>query len=230
MKINYIRAFEDNYIWTIENDEGLILVDPGEADPALTYIEDKDPKAILLTHKHQDHVGGVGEIKEAYSDIKIIGPIETEDLNDKTVKEGDTFSLLGLDFSVIKTDGHTDEHISYLVDGRLFCGDALFSSGCGRCFTKKYDRSFESIKKIRALPEETLVYPAHEYTVKHIKSSMEVMDSDFLRKALAEAEESLAKGEPTLPTSIKNEYMINPYFAIDDLDEFKRVLEIKSGL
>lgn len=228
MKVFYIKAFEDNYIWTLEKDKDIILVDPGDAKPALEYLDGKNLVAILLTHKHLDHTGGVEDLKAKYPFARVFGPIETENLNDKTLKEGDTFSLLAYDFKVIKTAGHTYDHISYLVDGKLFCGDALFSSGCGRVFTGRFDLSFETIDKIRSLPEETLVYPAHEYTIKHLTSSKNIIKEDFMDEEIKKAKESLALGKPTLPTSIKREWKINPLFKAKDSYEFKDFTKLKN--
>lgn len=126
MEIKAISAFSDNYIWTILKNNKLIFVDTGQAQPVLDFIKDKEPIAILLTHKHDDHVGGVIEIKKKYPDIKVYGPVETRDLNDITLKDNDNFQLLGENFKVIETSGHTDYHISYLMGDNLFCGDALF--------------------------------------------------------------------------------------------------------
>lgn len=227
MKINFIKALKDNYIWTIKEDKNVILVDPGEAGPCFDYLEDKNLKAILLTHKHLDHTGGVEDLKEKFKDILVIGSKETDDLNDKTVDEGDTFALLGHEFKVLRTDGHTDFHISFLVEGKLFCGDSLFSSGCGKVFTKKYDKSFNSVKKIKNLPKETLIYPAHEYTVDCLESSKRIIKENVMDDAINDAKNKLSKGLPTLPTSVEKEYLINPYFRAKDVDQFKEYIKIK---
>lgn len=227
MKINFIKALKDNYIWTIEEDEKVILVDPGEAEPCFSYLKDKKLSAILLTHKHLDHTGGVGELKEKFEDVLVIGPKETSDLNDKTVDEGDSFTLLGHDFEILKTDGHTDYHISFLVEGNLFCGDTIFSSGCGKVFTKKYDRSFNSVKKIKDLPKETLIYPAHEYTLDCLKSSKRIIKDKVMDDAIEDAKVKLSKGLPSLPTSVEKEYLVNPFFTAKDLDQFKEYIKIK---
>lgn len=227
MKINFIKALKDNYIWTIEEDEKVVLVDPGEAEPCFSYLKDKKLSAILLTHKHLDHTGGVGELKEKFEDVLVIGPKETSDLNDKTVDEGDSFTLLGHDFEILKTDGHTDYHISFLVEGKLFCGDTIFSSGCGKVFTKKYDRSFNSVKKIKDLPKETLIYPAHEYTLDCLKSSKRIIKDKVMDDAIEDAKVKLSKGLPSLPTSVEKEYLVNPFFTAKDLDQFKEYIKIK---
>src|SRR5699024_7702319 len=114
-----------------------VVVDPGEADGVLHYLDENNLQlnAILLTHKHNDHVGGVAEILAKLPDTKVYGPRETNHLVDRVVQEGDSFELLGQSFQVFKTNGHTEGHISYLMDKALFCGDALFSAGSGRVFT-----------------------------------------------------------------------------------------------
>ena len=112
MVINYIKAFDDNYIWTIEKDDKIIVFDPGEASPVINYLKDKNLDYILLTHKHSDHVGGVAELKNKYGS-KVYGPIETKEYNNVNLKDGDEFELLSENFKVILTGGHTKEHISY---------------------------------------------------------------------------------------------------------------------
>ncbi|NVF10413.1 hydroxyacylglutathione hydrolase [Anaerococcus sp. AGMB00486] len=228
MKIKYIKALKDNYIWAIEKANDIIIIDPGETRPVLEYIKGKNLVGILITHKHMDHIGGVSSLKEKYKNSIVIGPIETEDLNDKTVKDGDEFELLGFKFKVIKTDGHTEEHISYLTENNLFCGDTIFSSGCGRVFTKKYDRSFNSVKKIKNLSMDTLIYPAHEYTIDCLKSSKKIIKDKIIDDAINEAQEKIDKGLPSLPTSVEKEYRINPFFMAKDLNEFKEYIRIKN--
>lgn len=230
MKINFIRAFEDNYIWTIEKGKNVILIDPGEAYPCFKYLEDKNLYAILLTHKHMDHVGGVKELKEKFKNATVYGPIETENLNDKTLKDSDEFELLGFIFKVLKTNGHTEEHISYLVENNLFCGDTIFSSGCGRVFTGDYQSSFESVQKIKNLDKNTLIYPAHEYTVDCLRSSKKIIKDKIMDEAIDEAKEKISKGLSSLPTSVEKEFLINPFFMAKDLDEFKEFIRIKNWL
>lgn len=230
MKINFIRAFEDNYIWTIEKGKDVILIDSGEADPCLKYLKDKKLSAILLTHKHMDHVGGVKKLKEKYEDFLVYGPSETKNLNDKTLKDEDEFEIFGYNFKVLKTNGHTEEHISYLVENNLFCGDTIFSSGCGRVFTGDYKSSFESVQKIKNLDKDTLIYPAHEYTIDCIESSKRIIKDKIMDDAIIEAKEKISKGLPSLPTSVEKEFLINPFFMAKDLDEFKEFIKIKNWL
>ena len=230
MKINFIKAFEDNYIWTIEKDDKIILIDPGEARPCFKYLEDKNLYAILLTHKHMDHVGGVKELKEKFKNATVYGPIETENLNDKTLKENDEIEILGYIFKVLKTNGHTEEHISYLVENNLFCGDTIFSSGCGRVFTGDYQSSYKSVQKIKNLDRNILIYPAHEYTIDCLKSSKRIIKDKVMDDAIDEAKEKISKGLPSLPTSVEKEFLINPFFSAKDLNEFREFINIKNWL
>lgn len=230
MIINFIRAFEDNYIWTIEKGKDVILIDPGEADPCFKYLKDKSLCAIFLTHKHMDHVGGVKELKEKFKEAIVYGPSETKNLNDKTLKDGDIFEIFGYKFKVLKTNGHTEEHISYLVENNLFCGDSIFSSGCGRVFTGDYQSSFESVQKIKNLDKNTLIYPAHEYTIDCLESSKRIIKDKIMDDAIIEAKEKISNGLPSLPTSVEKEFLINPFFMAKNLDEFKEFIKIKNWL
>lgn len=227
MKVNAIRAFSDNYIWAIEIDDKYIIIDPGEAEPVFEFLKDKAPEAILLTHKHSDHVGGVEEIVKKYGNVKVCGPSETEKYNDTTVKDGDEFSLLGKNFKVIYTPGHTKEHISYLVDDKLFCGDALFLAGCGRVFTRDYKAAYDTMQKFNSLDDEILVYPAHEYSFYNLKFTMEYRPNEDVKKELERVKELREKDEITLPTTIKKEKLINPFMRAKDLDDFIELREAK---
>lgn len=230
MKINFIRAFEDNYILTIEKGKDVILIDPGEAGPCFKYLKYKKLFAILLTHKHMDHVGGVKKLKEKFKEAIVYGPSETENLNDITLKDEDAFEIFGYKFKVLKTNGHTEEHISYLVENNLFCGDTIFSSGCGRVFTGDYQSSFESVQKIKNLDKDTLIYPAHEYTIDCLESSKRIIKDKIMDDAIIEAKEKISNGLPSLPTSVEKEFLINPFFMAKDLDEFKEFIKIKNWL
>lgn len=219
MDIKYIKAFNDNYIWTIEKDGKLIVVDPGDAGPVIDYLKGRKLDYILLTHKHMDHVGGIDELKIKYGP-KVYGPIETSEYNDVTLKDGDDFDLLGEKFKVLSTGGHTEDHISYLVDGNLFCGDALFLAGCGRVFTKDYDKAYEGLNKLKDLADDTVVYPAHEYSLANLEFAKSVISNEDLDREYERVKKLREEDEITLPTTIGKEKKINPFFLAKDLDEF----------
>lgn len=219
MLINYIKAFNDNYIWTIEKDGKTLAVDPGDAGPVIDYLKDKKLDYILLTHKHMDHVGGVKELRNKYG-VKVYGPIETKEYNDIILSDGDEFELLGENFKVILTAGHTEEHISYLMGDKLFCGDALFLAGCGRVFTKDYKKAYEGLNKLKDLDDDTYVYPAHEYSLANLKFARSVISNDDLDREFDIVKKLREEEKITLPSTIGKEKKINPFFLARDLVEF----------
>lgn len=223
MNIHPIKAFSDNYIWVIEKNNEAIVVDPGESPQVIAYLEENDLilRAILLTHNHDDHTGGVLDISEKYPEITIYGPIETEDLNTRTVAEGDTVEVLNESFEVFLTAGHTEGHISYLSGNYLFCGDALFSGGCGRVFTGDYQAQYEALQKFRKIDDTVNVYAAHEYTITNLSFALTVEPGNALiQKALDDAKKNVMLAKPTLPSSIALEKDINILLRSNTLEEF----------
>lgn len=223
MQVNFIEAFSDNYIWTIEEENEVVVVDPGESEGFLQHLKGghKELKAILLTHEHKDHIGGVKDILAEYPNIPVFGPIETERLADYVVQEGDTFQLLGCNFNVLKTAGHSNEHISYLAEDALFCGDALFSGGCGRVFTGDYQAQYETLQAFKRLGDHVRVFAGHEYTQTNLRFAHSVKPSNkLIFDALNQVNDLRSKGLPTLPSSIGKEKNINLFMQAETLDEF----------
>ena len=223
MKIFPIKAFEDNYIWLIEKNNGVIIVDPGQSKDLLNYLRNKKPYGILLTHNHYDHTGGVMDIKKVYGDILVYGPEETSLINDVSLSDGDVFSLMGLNFSVMETSGHTHGHLSYLFDDNLFCGDALFMAGCGRVFTGHYQLAFNTIEKFKGLSDFIKVYPAHEYSLHNLDFSKKFMPSDRVDEEYRRVKALRKNNKVTLPTTIGLEKEINPFFRANDFKDFVRI-------
>lgn len=223
MNINPVKAFSDNYIWVIDNGTDGIIVDPGESAGVLDYFDKEalDLAAIILTHKHDDHIGGVKDVLAKYPETPVYGPKETASLNQVTVKDGDEFELLNKTFKVFKSGGHTEEHISYLMGDDLFCGDALFSGGCGRVFTGDYQAQYDALQTFKALPNEVKVYAAHEYTETNLRFAHNTDPTDpSFTKALEEVQAQRAKDQPTLPSTIGIEKDINLFLQAENLETF----------
>ncbi|MDN2487952.1 hydroxyacylglutathione hydrolase [Kosakonia sacchari] len=223
MNLNSIPAFQDNYIWVLNNDDGrCLIVDPGEAAPVLRALEENQwqPEAILLTHHHNDHVGGVKALRQHFPDVVVYGPEETQDKGTtQIVKEGDVISVLGHDFSVFATPGHTLGHICFFSSPYLFCGDTLFSGGCGRLFEGTASQMYQSFCKINALPDDTVICCAHEYTLGNMKFAISILPQDpALNEYYRKVNELRAKNQKTLPVILKNERQINLFLRTEDTD------------
>lgn len=223
MNLNSISAFQDNYIWVLNDEQGrCIIVDPGEAQPVLKALEDNhwQPEAILLTHHHNDHVGGVKELFKKYPGLVVYGPEETQDKGtNRVVREGETVNILKYEFTVIATPGHTLGHICFYSAPYLFCGDTMFSGGCGRLFEGTAENMYDSFQKLNKLPADTLICCAHEYTLSNIKFSLSILpDDEKLNGYCRKVNELRAKNQSTLPSSLENERKINLFLRTDDID------------
>ena len=223
MNLTSIPALQDNYIWVLNDDAGrCLIVDPGEAAPVLAAIAQNgwQPEAILLTHHHNDHTGGVPELLARYPGLAVYGPEETREKGAKIiVAEGDNVSVLGHNFRVIATPGHTLGHICFFSVPYLFCGDTMFSGGCGRLFEGTPEQMYQSFEKLNALPEETLVCCAHEYTLTNMKFAQHILPNDAaIEDYLNKVKQLRAKNQPTLPVTLQNERRINVFLRTEDPD------------
>jgi len=211
-----LRAFKDNYIWTLRNDRYAAVVDPGDAQPVLDYLQRERLElcAVLATHHHPDHVGGIAELLARHT-APAYGPRD-EPIPTLThpVAEGDEVQIaqLGLRFKVLDIPGHTRAHIAYYGANSLFCGDTLFACGCGRLFEGTAAQMLASLEKLAALPEATLVYSGHEYTLANIDfaKAVEPDNENLLARAASDAE-TRRHDRPTLPSTIGREKKTNPF-------------------
>ncbi len=177
-------------------------------------------EGILITHHHYDHTNGIEEILK-YKKVEVYGPKNNVNSITKRVKQNDVFNLVGLKFEVIETPGHTLDHIAFYCfkDGKsiLFCGDTLFSGGCGRVFEGTYSQMYESLKKLSKLPEDTQIFCGHEYTSSNLQFACAVEpNNQFIREYNEEIIEKTKNGEPSLPSSLKIEHMINPFIRCNE--------------
>ncbi len=218
-----VRAFSDNYIWLLTNGHTAAVVDPGQSAPVLDTLKRYNLKlvSILLTHHHQDHVGGVSDLVSE-TGAHVFGPAtEVLPCCDSLLQEGDSVDLpaLGLILRVIDVPGHTAGHIAYAgtFDGNpvLFCGDTLFAAGCGRLFEGTPAQMDTSLGKLAALPPQTRVYCAHEYTLSNMRWARAVEpDNQELARWQDQAQQAREKDEPTLPSSIAQELACNPFMRV----------------
>src|SRR3954451_18586759 len=211
-----ISAFKDNYVWTLRNERHAAVVDPGEARPVLEYLarEKLELAAILATHHHPDHVGGIAELVRHYR-VPVFGP-KNEPIATLThpVSEGDRISVpeLAMQFEVLDIPGHTRAHIAYYGAGALFCGDTLFACGCGRLFEGTAQQMYTSLQKLAALPDDTKVYCGHEYTLANIGFAKSVEPSNAALSAREGRDrDKRAAGRPTLPSTLGEEKATNPF-------------------
>ena len=228
MNLISIPAFQDNYIWVlVDDDRRCIIVDPGESAPVLQAIEENGwhPQAILLTHHHNDHVGGVPDLVAAFPHLVVYGPAETQDKGTtQVVEEGENILILGYEFSVFATPGHTSGHLCFYRKPYLFCGDTLFSGGCGRLFEGTPAQMYQSLQKINALPDDTLICCAHEYTLGNMKFAASILPDDLaILDYYQKVKELRAKNQNTLPVILKNEREINLFLRTYDIDLINKI-------
>lgn len=230
-----VPAFKDNYIWLIELETSsskgtqappdgstphpVAIVDPGTAQPVLQAIEDHgfEPVAVLATHHHHDHIGGIPRLSQHY-DIPVYGPAtETIPRLTHPLREGDEVRLGTTEFRVLDIPGHTAGHIAFYGAGALFCGDTLFAAGCGRLFEGTAAQMYQSLSKLAGLPDDTQVYCGHEYTLNNVKFALQVEPENAdLYKRLADIEKQREQGRPTVPAPLGLERQTNPFLRCNE--------------
>lgn len=226
-QIHILPAFDDNYIYIVRHMDRTLVVDPGDAAPVIQFLEEKDwaLNLIFVTHHHHDHIGGVARLKARY-DAPVIGPAKEMDKVtsiDRGVSAGDRVTLSSIEFDVLETPGHTLGHIAFHAPTvrLLFCGDTLFGMGCGRMFEGTPDQMWGSLQSLAALPDDTLVYCGHEYTVANgrFAAAVEPENLDILHRNGA-AQALRERNLPTVPSTIAAEKKTNPFLHLRSAQEF----------
>ena len=231
-KLDQLPALQDNYIYILEclSTKKRAVIDPTCADVVKSFLKNRQCDYILNTHHHADHVGGNLEVKEQYHSKVIASEYDKDRIPgiDKTVVEGDVIKVGDLEATVLETPGHTLGHIIYWFEeiGLAFVGDTLFAMGCGRLFEGTPEQMWASLKKIRALPKETLICTAHEYTVNNGEFSLGLDKSNVaLQKRVNAARKRRALNEPTVPYVLEEDLETNPFLQADDEAFVRRVFE-----
>lgn len=212
-----IQAFKDNYIWCWVNDRthNVWVVDPGESQPVVDYL-DKHKRilgGILVTHHHWDHTGGIEKLVEKWPNACVIGGLKSKvSFLTERVGETDKINCGSLELSVCSIPGHTLDHVAYYNDLALFCGDTLFSAGCGRVFEGTASQMYDSLNKLASLPKSVQIYCGHEYTENNLLFALTVEpENTAARKKLMEVKQQVSQGRPSLPVLLKEEFLYNPF-------------------
>ena len=224
MNLLALPAFADNYIWMLHDGARAVVVDPGDAVPVHEALDrlQLDLMGILVTHHHRDHVGGLSSLRPRLQG-PVYGPAREKIPTPFTpLTEGDAVQVLGLSFTVLDVPGHTAGHIAYVqrdagAQALLFCGDTLFSAGCGRLFEGTPAQMHDSLSKLAALPADMRVCCAHEYTLSNLRFAAAVEPDNIARaQHQAQCEALRRQGQPTLPSSIGLERQINPFLRCNE--------------
>lgn len=214
-----LRAFSDNYVWTIRDASHAAVVDPGDARPVLDYLEREklELAAILNTHHHADHVGGNAGLLARWK-VPVFGPHDDRIPHvTQRLKDGERCTLphFGIGFEVLEIPAHTRSHIAFYGSGMLYCGDTLFAAGCGRLFEGTPRQMHESLSRLMKLPDDTRVYCGHEYTVSNVRFALAAEPGNVaLREVEARAKAQRERDEPTLPSTIAQEKATNPFVRV----------------
>ena len=231
IQISALPAFTDNYIWLLQDhrSQRCAVVDPGDAAPVLAWLEQHPGwvlSDILVTHHHHDHVGGVERLKQ-HSGATVYGPAQEKiPGRDVALDDAQRISVLGWEFQVMAVPGHTLGHIAYYHHGLLFCGDTLFAAGCGRLFEGTPEQMHQSLGRLAALPEDTLIYCTHEYTLSNLRFAQAVEPANpEIAQRLEKVTQLREHGRMTLPSTLALEKLTNPFLRTGETSVKQKVDE-----
>ncbi len=228
-----IPIYDDNYVWVVLQNQACWIIDPGDAQPVANVLSERGltPKSIWVTHRHWDHITGIEALTQSYA-MPVFGPqLLYPNTVTHPVQPGDNLPLAPTQTQVLGLAGHTTEHLGYYLPERqwLFSGDTLFNAGCGRLFDGSIEQLYQAIQVINALPDSTLIFATHEYTLANLKFAQAVEpDNPALAIAVAQSEAQRQKRLPTLPTSLAVQRKINPFLR-PHIATVKRRVEAQMG-
>ncbi len=215
-----LKALADNYIYVLTNKESAIVIDPGETSVVFSLLKEKNLqlKAIFLTHFHEDHIAGAKDLKEKTGCKVFAADDKRIKIADSYISNEKEFTVEGLTFVPLQTPGHTKEHLVFFEKEHklLFSGDLLFSLGCGRLFEGTPQQMYTSLAKLNILPEDTKVFPGHEYTLQNARFAKSIESSEKIDAKIDQVEKNLSKNGIAIPSTLKEERMLNPFLRVDD--------------
>lgn len=233
-----LPVLNDNYIWLYARDNlPVIVIDIAKSEELFFALQQYqlEVEAVLLTHEHDDHTAGVTAFKQRYPQVPIFGSGETQKKGATQLVYEGKIQTPHYHIQVVPTGGHTAEHLSFVLDNHLFCGDSLFSAGCGRVFTGNYAQMFQSLQRLKSLPDHTLVCAGHEYSLSNLHFALAVAETEFapqlqksaVQNQLEKVQLLRQQGKPSLPTTLALEKKINPFLQTENLEQFIRLRQYK---